>query len=156
MEQRCEIIPDQISGGDTTLQIVGFAVPEAANKAIAAEWNKTDAGRGVKFKGSYGASGDQSRAVVGGLKADYVHFSLTSDVTRLVDEGLVAEDWNRGPNKGVVSSSIVVLAVREGNPIGRGGAGAAHPQGGGGTGPATRRGGPPVARVLQTPGSVDG
>ena len=108
------------SGGDspqdTTLSIVGFAVPEAANKAIAAEWNKTEAGKGVTFETSYGASGDQSRAVVGGLKADYVHFSVASDVTRLVDEGLVAEDWNQGPNRGVVSSSVVVLAVRPGNP----------------------------------------
>lgn len=103
-------------GSNATLHIVGFAVPEAANKAIAAEWNKTDAGKGVKFQTSYGASGDQSRAVVAGLKADYVHFSVSSDVTRLVDAGLVAKDWNAGPNKGIVSSSIVVLAVREGNP----------------------------------------
>lgn len=100
----------------TTLNIVGFAVPEAANKAIAAEWNKTPEGKGVKFQTSYGASGDQSRAVVSGLKADYVHFSVSSDVTRLVDAGLVEKDWNAGPNKGIVSSSIVVLAVRKGNP----------------------------------------
>ncbi|MEV4410389.1 sulfate ABC transporter substrate-binding protein [Catellatospora sp. NPDC049609] len=103
-------------GSNATLHIVGFAVPEQANKAIAAEWNKTDAGKGVKFQTSYGASGDQSRAVVAGLKADYVHFSVSSDVTRLVDAGLVAKEWNAGPNKGIVSSSIVVLAVREGNP----------------------------------------
>jgi sulfate/thiosulfate transport system substrate-binding protein len=103
-------------GGSTTLSIVGFAVPEAANKAIAAEWNKTPAGKGVKFQTSYGASGDQSRAVVAGLKADYVHFSVTSDVTRLVTEGLVDETWDDGPNKGVVSSSVVVLAVQKGNP----------------------------------------
>ncbi|NLA35494.1 MAG: sulfate ABC transporter substrate-binding protein [Actinobacteria bacterium] len=101
---------------NTTLAIVGFAVPEAANKAIAAEWNKTDAGKGVRFTTAYGPSGDQSRAVVNGLEADYVHFSVASDVTRLVDEGLVADDWNAGPTKGVVSSSIVVLAVRPGNP----------------------------------------
>jgi sulfate transport system substrate-binding protein len=67
---------------------------------------------------SYGASGDQSRAVVSGLEADYVHFSVASDVTRLVDEGLVADDWDSGPTKGIVSSSVVVFAVREGNPKG--------------------------------------
>jgi sulfate transport system substrate-binding protein len=39
-------------------------------------------------------------------------------VTRLVDEGLVAEDWDDGPTKGIVSSSVVVFAVREGNPKG--------------------------------------
>jgi sulfate transport system substrate-binding protein len=100
----------------TELSIVGFAVPEAANKAIAEEWNKTPEGENVTFKTSYGASGDQSRAVVAGLDADYVHFSVASDVTRLVDEGLVAEDWDKGPTKGIVSTSIVVFAVREGNP----------------------------------------
>jgi sulfate transport system substrate-binding protein len=104
------------SGDAGTLSIVGFAVPEAANKAIAAEWNTTADGKGVKFKTSYGASGDQSRAVVSGLKADYVHFSVTSDVIRLVDAGLVDAAWDDGPNKGIVSSSIVVLAVRKGNP----------------------------------------
>lgn len=104
------------SGDAGTLNIVGFAVPEAANKAIQAEWNKTSDGKGVRFKTSYGASGDQSRAVVSGLKADYVHFSVSSDVTRLVDAGLVDGAWDDGPTKGIVSSSIVVLAVRKGNP----------------------------------------
>jgi sulfate transport system substrate-binding protein len=105
------------AGGDTvTLHIVGFAVPEAANKAIATEWQQTDAGRNVRFETSYGASGDQSRSVVNGLPADYVHFSVSSDVTRLVDAGLVADTWDDGPNNGIVSSSIVVFAVRPGNP----------------------------------------
>ncbi|MFF0717883.1 sulfate ABC transporter substrate-binding protein [Verrucosispora sp. NA02020] len=107
---------DAAGGSSATLSIVGFAVPEAANKAIAAEWNKTEAGEGVRFRTSYGASGDQSRAVVAGLKTDYVHFSVSSDVTRLVDAGLVEETWDDGPTKGIVSSSVVVLAVREGNP----------------------------------------
>ena len=98
------------------LNIVGFAVPEAANVAIAEEFNKTDEGANVSFKSSYGASGDQSRAVAEGLAADYVHFSVASDVTRLVDEGLVADTWADGDTKGIVSSSVVVFAVREGNP----------------------------------------
>src|SRR5688572_16658667 len=101
-----------------TLNIVGFAVPEAANVAIAEEFNKTDEGADVSFKSSYGASGDQSRAVESGLEADYVHFSVASDVTRLVDAGLVADTWDDGPTKGIVSSSVVVFAVREGNPEG--------------------------------------
>ena len=104
--------------GGSTIRIVGFAVPEAANRAIAEQWTKTPEGRGVEFKTSYGASGDQSRAVADGLEADYVHFSVASDVTRLVDEGLVAEDWDAGPTKGIVSSSIVVFAVRKDNPLG--------------------------------------
>jgi len=99
-----------------TISIVGFAVPEAANKAIAAEFNKTDEGKGVTFKTSYGASGDQSRAVEGGLKADYVHLSVATDVDRLVKAGLVDENYDKGENKGIVSSSVVVLGVRDGNP----------------------------------------
>jgi sulfate/thiosulfate-binding protein len=107
-------------GGDAgeTIDIVGFAVPEAANKAIADEFTQTPEGEGVRFSTSYGASGDQSRAVESGLDADYVHFSVASDVTRLVDAGLVADTWDDGPTKGIVSSSVVVFAVREGNPEG--------------------------------------
>ncbi|WP_238997796.1 sulfate ABC transporter substrate-binding protein [Nocardioides limicola] len=99
-----------------SLSVVGFAVPEAANKAIADEFAKTEAGQGVSFRTSYGASGDQSRAVAAGLKADYVHLSVATDVTRLVDAGLVEENWDQGENKGVVSTSIVVFGVRDGNP----------------------------------------
>ena len=101
---------------DNTISIVGFAVPETANKNIAAEFAGTDEGEGVQFQTSYGPSGDQSRAVAAGLEADYVHFSVPTDVSRLVDEGLVAEDWDQGENKGVVSSSVVVFGVRDGNP----------------------------------------
>lgn len=108
--------PGEGEAAGSTISIVGFAVPEAANKAIAAEFVKTEEGKGVRFETSYGASGDQSRAVVAGLEADYVHFSVASDVTRLVDEGLVEESWDDGNTKGVVSSSIVVFAVRESNP----------------------------------------
>ncbi|MEO6603995.1 MAG: sulfate ABC transporter substrate-binding protein [Aeromicrobium sp.] len=100
----------------TSLSLVGFAVPKAGNNAAQAAFAKTDAGKGTTWKESYGASGDQSRAVAGGLKADYVHFSITPDVTRLVDAGLVAKDWNAGANKGIVTDSVVVLVVRKGNP----------------------------------------
>jgi sulfate transport system substrate-binding protein len=108
--------PDAGDGEDVTLSLVGFAVPQAANNAAQAVWGETPEGKGVTWEESYGASGDQSRAVVAGLKADYVHFSLEGDVTRLVKEGLVAEDWNAGANKGIVTQSVVVIAVRPGNP----------------------------------------
>ncbi len=110
--------PAADAGGDTELSLVGFAVPKAANNAIQAKFAETPEGAGVTWVESYGASGDQSRAVEAGLAADYVHFSLEGDVTRLVDAGLVAEDWNTGPTDGIVSDSVVVLAVRPGNPKG--------------------------------------
>lgn len=100
----------------TTLSLVGFAVPKAGNNAAQKEFAKTDEGKGVVWKESYGASGDQSRAVAGGLKADYVHFSVSPDVTRLVDAGLVEDTWDDGEHKGIVTDSVVVLVVREGNP----------------------------------------
>ncbi|MBM9460978.1 extracellular solute-binding protein [Nocardioides sp. zg-536] len=115
----CSSAGGSSADGDT-IGIYGFAVPQAANDAIADEFVKTDAGEGVTFSGSYGASGEQSRKVADtkGKDVDYVHFSLESDVTRLVDAGLVAEDWNAGPNKGIVSASIAVIAVEKGNPLG--------------------------------------
>ena len=108
------------SGGSetTTLHLVGFAVPKEANNAIQKKFAETPEGKGVVWEESYGASGDQSRAVVNGLKADYVNFSLEGDVTRLVKAGLVADDWNQGPTKGIVSDSVVVIVVPKGNPQG--------------------------------------
>ncbi len=103
---------------ESTLNLVAFAVPKAANNAIQKLWAETPEGAGVTWVESYGASGDQSRAVEAGLEADYVHFSLEGDVSRLVKAGLVDEDWNAGPTGGIVSSSVVVIAVRPGNPLG--------------------------------------
>jgi sulfate/thiosulfate-binding protein len=103
-------------GTPVKLSLVGFAVPQEANNAVQARFAEVPQGEGVSWEESYGASGEQSRAVAAGLEADYVHFSLEGDVTRLVKEGLVAEDWNAGPNKGIVTQSVVVLAVRPGNP----------------------------------------
>lgn len=103
-------------GGGAELSIVAYSVAQAPNQAVQAAFAKTADGEGVTWVESYGASGDQSRAVESGLKADYVHFSLGSDVTRLVDAGLVAEDWDQGANGGTVTRSVVVFAVRPGNP----------------------------------------
>ena len=115
----CSNVPATGNASATTvLNLVGFAVPAEANARIAEAWQQTPEGAGVQFETSYGASGDQSRNVLNGQPADYVHFSVESDVTRLVDGGLVAQDWKSAPNKGVVSSSVVVLAVRPGNPLG--------------------------------------
>ena len=50
--------------------------------------------------------------------ADVVHYSLETDVTRLVKEGLVAEDWKDNATSGIATSSVVVFVVRQGNPEG--------------------------------------
>ena len=100
----------------TQLSVVGFSVMESANEPVFEDFTATDAGEGVSFQTSYASSGEQSRAVEGGLDADVVHFSLEPDMQRLVDAGLVADDWNSGETAGIVTSSLVSFVVREGNP----------------------------------------
>jgi len=102
----------------TTLNVVGFAVIKAAYDELGTAFAATDAGKGVSFKGSYGASGAQSRAVIAGQKADVVALSLTPDVDNIAKAGLVDESWKTGPAKGIVSHSVVVIAFRKGNPKG--------------------------------------
>jgi sulfate transport system substrate-binding protein len=103
--------------GSSKVSIVAFSVPKPAYDALSTAFSSTDKGKGVSFDASYGASGDQSRAVSNGQKADYVAFSLTPDLTKLVPD-FVNADWNSGPTKGLVSDSVVVIAVRKGNPKG--------------------------------------
>ena len=102
------------SGGKLTL--VAYSTPEEAYKELIPAFNKTSEGKGVSFSQSYAASGEQSRAVEGGLPADVVEFSLEPDMTRLVDADLVDKSWNQNQYKGNVTDSVVVLMVRKGNP----------------------------------------
>jgi sulfate/thiosulfate-binding protein len=106
------------SADDSELNLVAFSVPKAAYDDTQKAFADTPEGENVAWKSSYGASGDQARAVISGLPADYVSFSLSSDMTKLVDNELVAPDWNSGANKGIVSTSVVVIVVRKGNPLG--------------------------------------
>jgi sulfate transport system substrate-binding protein len=107
------------SGGDGSggkLTLVAYSTPEEAYKELIPAFNKTPEGEGVGFSQSYASSGEQSRAVEGGLPADVVEFSLEPDITRLVDADLVDKDWNQNEYKGMVTDSVVVFMVRKGNP----------------------------------------
>jgi sulfate transport system substrate-binding protein len=109
----------EASGGDGSggkLTLVAYSTPEEAYKELIPAFNKTAEGKGVSFSQSYAASGEQSRAVEGGLPADVVEFSLEPDMTRLVDADLVDQSWNQNEYKGMVTNSVVVLMVRKGNP----------------------------------------
>jgi sulfate transport system substrate-binding protein len=105
------------SGGDDKISVVGFSVLKSANEPVIAAFQKTSAGKGVSFTTSYGASGDQSRAVAGGLHADEVHLSLTPDVQSLVDAGIVSKSWDQNATHGILTDSVVVFLVRKGNPL---------------------------------------
>ena len=104
-------------GGDKeTLSLVAYSTPQVVYDELIPAFGKTAAGEGVGFKTSFGASGDQARAVEAGQKADVVTFSTEPDMTRLVDAGLVDSTWKDGANEGLVTTSVVSFVVREGNP----------------------------------------
>jgi sulfate transport system substrate-binding protein len=104
------------ASGSTQLQLVAYSTPKKAYDALTAAFAQSSAGKGVSFGESFGASGSQSRAVDTGQPADVVAFSTTPDMTRLVKSGIVAKNWNAGPEQGFSSDSVVVLVVRKGNP----------------------------------------
>ncbi len=106
------------SGGGGKLSLVAYSTPQEVYSQIIPAFDKTTAGKGVKFSQSYGPSGDQARSVVSGLPADVVAFSLAPDVKKLVDAGMVDGNWASAPYHGFVSKSVVVIAVRKGNPKG--------------------------------------
>src|SRR3989454_12427416 len=101
---------------DTKLTLVAYSTPKDAYGQLIAAFQKTQAGSGVTFSQSYGASGEQSRAVAAGLDADVVAFSLEPGITSLVQKNLVAKSWNKDKYKGMVTRSVVVFIVRDGNP----------------------------------------
>ena len=109
--------PKSASGGDSTkLALVAYSVPKPGFDKVIPLFEKTDAGKGVTFSTSYGASGDQSRKVESGLPTDVVSFSLEPDVTRLVKSGQVDDNWNQNEHKGIPFGSVVTIVTRKGNP----------------------------------------
>jgi sulfate/thiosulfate-binding protein len=101
---------------DTKLTLVAYSTPREAYGALIPAFEKTAAGKDVSFSQSYGASGEQARAVIAGLDADVVAFSLEPDMTSLVQKNLVAKTWKKDAHNGMVTRSVVVFMVRDGNP----------------------------------------
>jgi sulfate transport system substrate-binding protein len=104
-------------GGSGTVNLVAYSTPqELYEGSIEPAYEKTRDGEGVTFENSFGASGDQARAVESGLPADVVHLSLEPDMQTLVDAGSVAQDWDQNQYNGIVQNSVVTFLVRKGNP----------------------------------------
>ena len=101
---------------DTELNLVAYSTPRAAYGQLIPAFQKTPQGQDVNFTQSYGSSGEQARAVKAGLKADIVALSLAPDVDELVAAGLVDAKWKKQSYKGMVTDSLVVFIVRDGNP----------------------------------------
>ncbi len=105
--------------GASSLDVVGYSTPEAVyEEALEPGFQATSAGSAVSFSNSFGASGDQSRAVEAGQPASVVHFAQGGDMSRLVEAGQVAADWDRQKYNGIAQDSVVVIATRKGNPEG--------------------------------------
>jgi len=94
----------------TPREVYGKIIP-----AFEALW-KTEHNQSVIFEESYGGSTTQAQNVVNGFPADVVALSLAPDVKSIQDAGLITHDWTKAPDKGMVSTSVVVFDVRPGNP----------------------------------------
>jgi sulfate transport system substrate-binding protein len=109
----------ETNGNEVKLTLAAYTTPREAYAEIIplfqAHW-KEQTGQTVVFEESYQGSGAQSRAVVEGFEADVVALSLEADVIRIEDAGLITHDWRSKPFGGMVSTSVVAFAVREGNP----------------------------------------
>src|SRR5215208_6683031 len=101
---------------DTRINLVAYSTPRDAFSRIIPAFQGTKAGADTSFSQSYGGSGEQARAVVAGLNADVIDLSLQPDMTELVNEGIVARNWNANRQNGFVTRSVVVFVLRDGNP----------------------------------------
>lgn len=114
------ILPAIAGAEPRELLLAAYSVPKEAYEkriipAFVRQW-KQKTGESIQVRSSFAASGAQARAVAGGLDADIAALSLESDLQQLVKAGLVTHDWKQGPHKGIVTTSIVALGVRKGNP----------------------------------------
>jgi sulfate/thiosulfate-binding protein len=111
------------SSSSNEINLIAYSTPEGVyTDQLIPAFQKTSEGDGTSFSTSFGASGDQSRAVEAGQPADVVHFSLDPDMQRVVDSGSVDASWNQtgagAQYNGHVEDSVVVFVVRNGNPAG--------------------------------------
>jgi sulfate/thiosulfate-binding protein len=105
--------------GGGKINVVAYSTPETVYQdALEPAFKKTSDGSGVSFSNSFGASGDQSRAVEAGQPASVVHFAQAGDMTRLVDAGIVDADWDKQDYDGIAQDSVVSIVTRKGNPKG--------------------------------------
>src|SRR5207247_6240436 len=82
------VVGAKAATASTTLSLVAYSTPKDAYGKIISAFQATSAGKNVSFNQSYGASGDQARAVAAGLSADIIALSLEPDVSTLVKQRL--------------------------------------------------------------------
>lgn len=103
--------------GDGQVDLVAYSTPqEAYENVLQPAFQATTDGKDIRFTNSFAASGDSRRAVEAGQPADFVNFALETDMTPLVEQGVVAEDWRDNEFRGIVHNSVVAIVTRPGNP----------------------------------------
>lgn len=102
------------------LTLVSYAVAKPLFAKLIPEFQRTwraQTGEEVRFKESYGPSGAQTRAILGGLEADVYATNLQTLIPPLVDAGIVKPGWEqRLPSGASPASSVIAIIVRAGNP----------------------------------------
>jgi sulfate transport system substrate-binding protein len=100
--------------------LAAYSVPKEAYEkriipAFEQQW-KQKTGETIRVRTSFAASGAQARAIIGGLEADIAALSLESDLQQLPEVRRVELGLEQGSQKGIVTTSVVALGVRKGNP----------------------------------------
>src|SRR5215471_544297 len=101
---------------DLTLNLVAYSTPKPPLAKIIGNFQQTGQGEGVNFTQSYGPSTSQAKALIAGQPADLAFLSTGDDVNQLVDAGLVDQNWDKQGYNGIAADTVVVFAVRDGNP----------------------------------------
>jgi sulfate transport system substrate-binding protein len=100
----------------TTLNLVAYSTPKPVMAKIIQAWQQTPDGGGVSFSQSYGPSTNQAKAVAAGQPADVLFLSTGDDMNLDVDAGVVDRNWSHQSYDGIGADTVVVFAVRDGNP----------------------------------------
>ncbi len=108
-------VPSALGDGGH-VSLVGYSTPNIAFSKLIPAFQATAAGKGVSFDQSYGAAESQVKAIEAGLPADIVDMSLEQNVDDLVNAGLVDKGWANNAYHGIVTRSVVVFVLRNGNP----------------------------------------
>jgi sulfate transport system substrate-binding protein len=104
------------SAKSTSLNLVAYSTPKPVLTKIISDFQAMPAGQGVNFNVSYGPSTTQAQNVINGQPADIVFLSAGDDMNKLADAGLVSPKWDHFSYDGIAADTVVVFALRDGNP----------------------------------------
>jgi sulfate transport system substrate-binding protein len=103
-------------GAGATLNLVAYSTPKTVVTLLESDFAATSRGSGDSFTNSFGPSTSQATAVAAGQPADVVFLSWPGDMEILVKAGLVSPKWDEQSYGGIVANTVLVFALRNGNP----------------------------------------